>query len=198
MNNTCLTSLSPYQSDQDIYTIRDYPHIKETLQTELKWYAVQTYSCREKAVDKSLKSQGIHSFLPLLAERRKWSDRIKTIHVPLFPGYLFVHMGAQGEDCQKIIYTHNVCRIVGDRTGPAAIPDHQITAISSLIQARIPLEVARGLQRGQTVKVKSGLLQGVEGEFISRGERNCLAIYIPLLGQMVLAMVDADNMQILE
>jgi len=198
MNNTCLTSLSPYQPDQDIYTIRGYPHIKETLQAELKWYAVQTYSCREKAVDKSLKSQGIHSFLPLIAERRKWSDRIKTIHVPLFPGYLFVHMDTQGEDCQKITYTHNVCRIVGDRTGPTAIPDHQITAISSLIQAKTPLEVAQGLQKGHKVKVQSGPLQGVEGEFIRRGERSCLTIHITLLGQMVLAMVDADNVQTLE
>jgi len=55
------------------------------------WYAVYTRSRHEKKVAAQLEEKGILTFLPLVTETHRWSDRRKVIAFPLFPGYTFVH-----------------------------------------------------------------------------------------------------------
>lgn len=37
-----------------------------------------------------LSATGLEEFLPLYQVRRRWSDRVKVVDVPLFDGYVFV------------------------------------------------------------------------------------------------------------
>jgi len=53
------------------------------------WYALQVRSRYEKIVASTLLSKGYEGFLPLYSQRRRWSDRMKELELPLFPGYLF-------------------------------------------------------------------------------------------------------------
>ena len=55
-----------------------------------KWIAVYTKPRHEKTVALELGKKGIESYLPLLKERRKWSDRKKWVEFPLFRSYVFV------------------------------------------------------------------------------------------------------------
>jgi len=53
------------------------------------WFAVQTRSRYENLVATLLRGKGYELFLPIYKSRRRWSDRIKELELPLFPGYLF-------------------------------------------------------------------------------------------------------------
>ena len=55
-----------------------------------KWIAVYTKPRHEKLVEKELQKKGYEVYLPILRERRKWSDRKKWVDFPLFRSYLFV------------------------------------------------------------------------------------------------------------
>jgi hypothetical protein len=55
-----------------------------------KWYIIQTRSRFEKKCFNLLSLQGISVFLPTQKVKRKWSDRIKEIEIPLFSGYIFI------------------------------------------------------------------------------------------------------------
>src|SRR5437879_11574594 len=55
-----------------------------------QWYALQTRPRHEKKVTAELERKGIPSYLPLLAQVHRWTDRSKIVRVPLFPGYAFV------------------------------------------------------------------------------------------------------------
>jgi transcription antitermination factor NusG len=55
-----------------------------------KWYVLQTRSRFEKKCFDLLLLQGITVFLPTRKLKKQWSDRIKEIESPLFPGYIFV------------------------------------------------------------------------------------------------------------
>jgi len=44
----------------------------------------------------TLRGKGYEEFLPLYRSRRRWSDRIKELDVPLFPGYLFCRCDVSG------------------------------------------------------------------------------------------------------
>ena len=56
------------------------------------WYAVHTRARHEKRVAERLAEQGMTSFLPLVKETHRWSDRKKTVEIPLFSCYVFVRM----------------------------------------------------------------------------------------------------------
>lgn len=48
-----------------------------------------------KAVSSTLTYKGYECFLPVYNTTRQWSDRVKTVSVPLFPGYLFGRFDVQ-------------------------------------------------------------------------------------------------------
>src|SRR2546430_6432457 len=56
------------------------------------WYAVYTRANHEKRVQRQLEQSSVESFLPLYEECRRWKDRRMRLQLPLFPGYVFVHL----------------------------------------------------------------------------------------------------------
>ena len=55
-----------------------------------KWFAFYTKSRQEKSVHNTLINNGYEVYLPLLRERKKWSDSKKWVEYPLFKSYLFI------------------------------------------------------------------------------------------------------------
>src|SRR5437870_10478360 len=53
------------------------------------WYALRVRSRHEKIVAAHLRAKNHEWFLPLYRCRHRWSDRIKEIEAPFFPGYVF-------------------------------------------------------------------------------------------------------------
>jgi hypothetical protein len=53
---------------------------------QLHWFALQTRPRYEKTAANILRAKGYEEFLPLYCSRRRWSDRMKDVELPLFPG----------------------------------------------------------------------------------------------------------------
>src|SRR6201992_1230418 len=56
------------------------------------WYAVRVRPNYEKPVAAALRGKGFQEFLPLIRSKRQWSDRVKIMDLPRFPGYLFCRL----------------------------------------------------------------------------------------------------------
>ena len=56
------------------------------------WIVVRSKPRAEKIAHAQLLEKGIEAYLPLLKERRKWSDRKKWVEFPLFSSYLFARI----------------------------------------------------------------------------------------------------------
>src|ERR1700682_3732209 len=82
------------------------------------WYAVQTRARKEKVVCEGLQEHGLYTFLPLVTEVRRWSDRKKKVELPLFSCYVFVKLVASNNAERMRVYrTNGVFRIVRMRGG---------------------------------------------------------------------------------
>ncbi|HLO57953.1 MAG TPA: UpxY family transcription antiterminator [Bacteroidales bacterium] len=131
----------------------------------MKWYACYTKPRAEKKTQIKLEKAGITCYLPLKTERRKWSDRLKTVSVPLFTSYVFVQIEN---------HEFNKARIEGDIAGfiifegkPVPIPDDQIETIKRLVASANELEIApEGMQPGQKIEILGGHLMGIRGELV--------------------------------
>src|SRR5262245_48848200 len=117
------------------------------------WFAVQVKTTHEKRVTSLLSYQGREWFLPLYRARRRWSDRIKQVDLPLFPGYVFCRFSP----CARvsILKTPSVIGIVGIRNVPAPIDDQEIAALHKVVNAGAGVSPHPFLQAGQSVRIES-------------------------------------------
>src|SRR5207253_3533303 len=90
------------------------------------WYAVQTRSRHERFVAAQLREQGVSTFLPMITQIRRWSDRRKLVEFPLFSGYVFVHAAVSPQIRTIVVFSRGVAGFVAMRGEPGAILADQI------------------------------------------------------------------------
>jgi transcriptional antiterminator RfaH len=130
-----------------------------------QWYAVYTRVCNEKKVAAEFAKQHIEHYLPLFTTIRKWSDRKKTLQVPLINSYLFVHI--TNKQYMKVLQTNGVVKILHFDGKPVPIPEYQITNLKILLGAKIPINrEPTELTKGQEVLIKHGTLKGLRGNIL--------------------------------
>src|SRR5271170_5128416 len=91
------------------------------------WFAVCVKSRSEKSVAAIARYNGFEQFLPLYRSRRRWSDRVKSVPLPLFPGYVFCRVEPV---CRlQLLTIPGVQRIVGAGRTPLPVSDTEIAAL---------------------------------------------------------------------
>lgn len=164
---------------------------------EAAWYAAQTRSRHERLVAYHLEARKIDQYLPTITETHVWSDRRKRVEVPLFPGYVFVHINATNERRVEILKTPGVVRFVGSNLGGTPIPAEQIESVRTLIGRNIPWAPYPFLKSGQRVRVRNGALEGVEGIFVKRIGANSLVISVDAIQRSLCVSIQGYALDVL-
>src|SRR3954447_4320872 len=154
----------------------------------MAWYAVKVRCGGEVNVMKALRLRGYSPYCPMQQERRRYSDRMKVVLVPIFPGYLFCRF--DGDQKLPIVSTPGVDYILG-ANGPSAIADSEIDSIRRMVEAGARAEPY--LARGQRVRVTHGALEGIEGILIRDAHGGGkLLVSITLLNQAASLHIDQE------
>lgn len=143
-----------------------------------RWYAVHTRSRHEKVVAQRLQEKGMTTFLPIVSEVRRWSDRQKTIELPLFSCYVFVKFPPTSENRLHVLRVDSVLNFVGIRGQGTPIPDEQINAVRTLVEEQLSWHAYPFLKIGQRVRIRDGALTGVEGILVSRNGDRTLVVSV--------------------
>lgn len=164
------------------------PTISPSLSDPPRWHAVYTYPRHEKAVTERLESKLVEAFLPTFVTENRWKDRRVRIQTPVFPGYVFTRINLN--ERSKVLTIPGLVRILSFNGIPAPIDDSEIEAIRLCLERGAALEPYPFVELGDRVRVKSGVLEGLEG-LVSRckNERR-LIIPISLINQSVAVEID--------
>jgi transcription antitermination factor NusG len=161
------------------------------------WFALQVVPQHEKQVALLLEYKGYEKFLPVFLSRRKWSDRIKTIEQPLFPGYVFCRITEHSLGLVSSI--PGVARIVGFRGKPANIPDDEINAVARAVQSGLDVcPYAPFAKVGDKVLVKTGPLSGLVGRLLRINNRSRLVLAVAVALKAISVDIDASEVTPLE
>lgn len=164
--------------------------------TSSKWLVVYTKPRWEKKVAHLLTKKGIENYCPLRMEQRQWSDRKKTIQVPLFTSYVFVRI------------PRNLISEVGKTSGilnflywlgkPAIVKDEEIETIRKFLNEskEVELEKIRVNVEDQ-VRILRGPLISEEGT-VMEVMNSKAKVLLPSLGYALLVTVDKDNLERIE
>jgi len=153
------------------------------------WYALQVRSRHEMGVARHLHGMGYEEFLPLYECRKQWSDRIKEVQVPLFPGYLFCRFDLQ--DRLPILKTPGVIQVVGYNRQPIPVDEDEIKSIQTVVSSGIPNQPWPFLKVGERVRIESGPLRGLEGVLVEFKGNRRLILSVSLLQRSVAVEMDA-------
>jgi transcription antitermination factor NusG len=160
-----------------------------------RWYAVHTRSRHEKTVAERLQEQGITSFLPLLKETHRWSDRKKTVELPLFSCYVFARMKPGNQHRLQVCRTDGVLQVVGMHGEGIPIPDEQIAAIRTLLTEKLPFSTHPFLRIGQRVRICGGALDGVEGIFVARNGDRTLVVSVEAIERSIAVRIEGYHVE---
>jgi transcription antitermination factor NusG len=145
--------------------------VPDPLDEQARWYAIRTRPRHEKRVAAELQEKGITTYLPLLRQVHRWSDRRQVIHVPLFSCYAFVHAVLDLHLRLALYKSSGALGFVGPNNQGIPIPDAQIETVQVLMARDVPLTPYPLLKVGQRVRVRGGALDGVEGILVNKGDR---------------------------
>ena len=157
--------------------------------TPFPWFALQVRTQHERGVAEFLRGGGFDWFLPLYKCRKRWSDRVKEVEVPLFPGYLFCRFNPH--DRLPILKTPGVIQIVGYNRQPVEIDETEISAIQTLVGSGMSSQPWPYLYVGDKVQIESGPLQGMSGILTNFKGKHRLIVSVTLLQRAVAVEIDA-------
>jgi transcription antitermination factor NusG len=154
----------------------------------LPWYALRVRPRFEKQIASTLLSKGYEGFLPLYRHRRRWSDRIREVQLPLFPGYLFCRFDINRR--LPILITPGVIQVVGIGKMPYPVEDSEVEALQSIVISGLRTEPHSYLNLGQRVRIEIGPLAGAEGILTAIKGKCRLIVSVTLLQRSVAVEVD--------
>src|SRR5258708_25864865 len=101
------------------------------------WYAVSVKYQHEFAARSALEFKGFEALAPTYRARRRWSDRMKEIDLPLFAGYVFCRFPVA--ERRKVMDAPGVAKVVEFGGQPAEISEREITAIRMVMASKLPM-----------------------------------------------------------
>jgi transcription antitermination factor NusG len=124
-------------------------------------------------------------------QKRKWSDRVVEVELPLFPMYVFCRINSSAVG--KAISTPGVTRIVGFGGQPAEVGVEEVEALQLLGQSELLREPWAYVPNGTLVQVETGPLTGARGIFSSNEDKRRLVISVTLLQRSVAVLLDKNT-----
>lgn len=149
---------------------------------EKHWYALYTAPRAEKKVSERFSEAGFEHYLPLQTVKRKWSDRIKEVIVPVVHGYIFIKINET--EFRSVLNTYGAISFVREFSKPVVIPDSQIERLRFMCEfSDEPVEIVmEELLPGETITIIKGPLQGLMGELVQIKGKHKVVIRLEKFG----------------
>jgi transcription antitermination factor NusG len=160
------------------------------------WYAIHVASRCEKSVSAGLAFRGLPGFLPLYRSRRRWSDRLQDVDLPLFPGYIFCRLDINNRF--PVLLIPGVVRIVGLGKAPIPLDEGEVAALQTTVKSGLLLQPWPFLKVGQTVTIEEGPLRTVSGILTKIEGSDQLIISISLLQRSVAVSLPRESIRPLD
>jgi len=155
-----------------------------------QWFAVRVKSGTERLVAVAAHNKGFEEFVPLYKARRRWSDRVKSLEAPLFPGYVFCRLQSQRR--LPILTIPGVMHFVGIGKIPTPIEDTEIAAIQQAARSGLLVEPCPFLDIGQRVRIEEGPLAGLDGILTDFRKQHRIVLSVSLLRRSISVEVERE------
>jgi transcription antitermination factor NusG len=151
-----------------------------------RWWVLHTRPRTEKALARRLLSRSVGFFLPQYEKKALIRGRLLSSHLPLFPGYLFLHGDSAGRlaalETNLIV---NCLPVVDQRQLHA-----DLERVFRLMNSDAPLTPEARLGVGDRVEIIEGAMAGLKGLVVRCGKNLKFVVDVHFLRQGVSVEVE--------
>jgi transcription antitermination factor NusG len=133
--------------------------------------------------------------LPTVTEEHRWSDRKKSVQLPLFSCYVFAKFVPKSPDRLQVLRVGGVLGLVGSQGEGTPIPDEQVDAVRTLVEGKMPWSPYPFLKIGQRVRIRGGALEGMEGILVSCNGNHNLVISVDAIQRSLAVRVEGYQVE---
>lgn len=179
-------AMSPF--GQYLTEDRDYNPQHDSPKQMHQWFALYTKPRHEKHVSTQLAERGIETFLPLYQSSREWKkSRPITLDLPLYPGYVFVHIAPQARN--KVIGIPGVLSLVGSPKHAWPLPEEEIETLRTGLHLRKAWPHPY-LVEGERVTIRVGALAGMGGILLRKENSFHVVITLELIRKSMIVEIE--------
>jgi transcription antitermination factor NusG len=157
------------------------------------WYALYTCSRHEKQVARHLDSRQVTNLLPLYESVRRWKDRKVRLELPLFPGYLFVHIPF--EQRIKVLTIPGAVSLVGANGCALPVPVEDVERLRNGMRDGVSMMPHPFLTAGRCVRIRRGPFAGGVGFLLRKKGVFRVVISFDLIKQSMALELDACDIE---
>jgi len=152
-----------------------------------RWWVLHTRPRAEKTLARRFLDRGTSFYLPL--HPHVWVNRGRRFrsHLPLFPGYVFLHGGSEAR--LAALETNLVAHVIDVDDQDRLHGD--LARVNQLLATGAPVTPEERLEPGDPVEVIRGPLAGLEGKVLQRGKHLKFVIEVQFLRRAVSAEVES-------
>jgi transcription antitermination factor NusG len=161
---------------------------------EARWYALKTRARSERKAGERLEGSGVEVFLAAPRLERVWSDRVKRVAMPLFPGYIFGRFPLA--HLYRVLEVPGVVDVV--RIAGVAVPvrTQEMASVRLLVEGvdatgALPKTVDP-LEPGDPVRVVDGPFKGMTGVLLRGRGPAWVSVKIEALRQARAVQLERD------
>lgn len=159
--------------------------------TESMWYAVCTLSRHEKCAAEHLRQRDVEYFLPLYETVHRWNNGRHRLQLPLFPGYLFVHIALR--DKLRVLQVPGLAHFVSFGGVPAELPQADIDSLRNALTSGAGLLPHPYLTVGAQVEICRGPLAGMKGILLRHQGKYRVVLSVDLIMRSVVVEVESAD-----
>ena len=145
-----------------------------------RWIAVLVQVNYEKKTATRLGKVGYETYIPTQQEVHQWSDRKKKVDRLIMPMVVFVRATENEEEwLRNQSFIHKLLALPGSdedkKKFATPIPDNQIERLKFLLEnAETEVSIVSNFKVGDSVRVTSGPLKGLEGVVSAADEKSSI------------------------
>ena len=161
-----------------------------------RWYLAQLKPNGFQKAVANLARQNFTTFMPMQIKSVRHARKLSSVERPVFPGYIFIHLGEDRGDWRKINSTTGVARLVSFHANqPAPVPDALIEALQQRCDMAGILLPPSDLQEGESVIVSGGAFADFTGTIETILSSDRIRILFEFMGQETRVDVMTENIE---
>jgi transcriptional antiterminator RfaH len=146
---------------------------------ERAWFALHTRPRQEKSLARHLYASGVSYYLPAIPRRRRFSSRVLTSRMPLFPGYLFLF--ADRDERQVALASNRVAHAIEVHDQGRLWDD--LRQVDRLLGSGVPVATETRLSPGTPVEITTGPLAGLYGTVLKTASGRRFLVRVDFIHQ---------------
>ena len=127
---------------------------------QTEWFVIRSKARKEDFAVQSLERRGVEAFCPRIQEPVGWTNDWAT--VPLFPGYLFVHIELHS-GYHTVMWTPGVKGFVAFGAMPTAVQPQIVNFLQRETEEDGVIRPSKRYRAGERVRIKRGPFAGLIG-----------------------------------